>query len=334
MAIKNFLSGLGALSLAFVVGCQSAPSTKTPSPLLPRRPSPPPVAKNPEVKIGGDQKEDDFSGAPLAEPQATPQQQSPDVPKKVALILGPGGGKAFAHVGVLKALQQQRIPIDKVVGLEWGALMGGLFAARGAVHDMEWKLYKMEQQNLPHPKGFFSSKGVGEESVNVMDGFLKDAFAKEDVSRSKVAFTCPSRSIWSGTVTWQTRGPYNEAVKRCLAFPPVFKAQGAFLAGASQATEAIERLVKEGYNIIIFVNVLGSAMPVAQENLPDNSIHVILWQEIRRALGEASKYNIDIVNVDTSAFPIARFDGKKDLIVLGEKVGGAAATALLTKYRF
>lgn len=345
MAVRNFSFGhvVASAALIFAIGCQSAPPVKsTPSPILPKRPSPPQVAKAPEIRIGGDQREDDFSGQPAPEPavpaaqQPAPQQPAanPDAPKKVAIVLGPGGGKTFAHVGVLKALQQQRIPIHKVVGLEWGALMGGLFAAKGAVHDMEWKLYKMEQQNLPHPKGFFGSKGVGEESLNVMDGYLKETFAREEVHSSKIAFTCPSRSIWTGVVSWQTRGPYNEALKRCLAYPPTFKAQGAFVAGASQVTEAIERLVKEGFNVIIFVNVLGSAMPVAQENLPENLIHVILWQEVRRAIGEASKYNIDIINVDTSAFPIARFDGKKDLVVLGEKIGGAAANALVTKYRF
>ncbi len=337
MAIKSSLFGLVAASLIFAVGCQSAAPVK-PSPIIPRRPSPQPIAKAPGVTVGADQPEDDFSGIPSPEPKvdqppATPPA-TPDTPKKVAVILGPGGGKTFAHVGVLKALQQQRIPIDKVVGLEWGALMGGLFATRGAVHDMEWKLYKMEQQRLPHPKGFFTSKGVGEESASVMDGYLKETFGKDALTSSKIPFTCPSRSVWTGVVNWQTRGPYSDAVKRCLSFPPVFKAQGAFLAGASQATEAIERLVKEGYNVIVFVNVLGSAMPVAQENLPENLIHVILWQEVKRAIGEASKYNIDIINVDTSAFPIARFDGKKDLVVLGEKVGGAAARELILKYRF
>ncbi len=88
-------------------------------------------------------------GAP---PIQTPQDEAPSAPsansaRRVAVILGPGGGKSFAHVGVLKALQQQRVPIEKVVGLEWGALMGGLFAIKGTTHDVEWKLYKLEQNN-------------------------------------------------------------------------------------------------------------------------------------------------------------------------------------------
>ncbi len=315
MALRNILCGLFAVNLLFLTACQT---TKPKRAGIPKRPQP---AK----PVLTDQKEDDFSG---------PEVLADDEPRKVALILGPGGAKAFAHVGVLKALQQRRVPIHKVVGLEWGALVGGLYALNGQVHDVEWKLYKMEQRNLPHPKGFFGSKGVGEESVNVMNAFLKESFGNGDISQSKVKFECPTRSIWTGVVTWQFKGAFNDAIKRCLVYPPVFKAQGTFLAGASQATEAIERLVKEGYNVIIFVNVLGSAMPVAQDSLSDHLNHVVLWQEVKRSLADAAKYNIDLINIDTSAHPIVKFNSKKDLIAMGERAGGEAAAQLIVKYRF
>ncbi len=328
MARRSISFFAAAVSL-FVLGCQSPGPARKPGPSVPSLPSP----GRPKAPDISDQREEDFPNPPdKAEPAPPPLPV--ETPKKVALILGPGGAKAFAHVGVLKALQQQRIPIDKVVGLEWGALIAGLFAVKGQVHDVEWKLYKMEQHNLPYPKGFFTSKGPGEESARVMDGFLQEAFGKDEIGRSKVDFACPTRTIWSGVVAWQAKGPYTEAVKRCLPYPPVFKTQGTFIAGASQLNESIERLIKEGYNVIIFINVLGSAMPVPQENLMENLNHVILWQEVKRALADASKYNIDIINVDTSAFPIVRFDGKKDLVVIGEKAGGAAAANLVSKYRF
>src|SRR5580658_9748240 len=41
----------------------------------------------------------------------------------VAVVLGPGGNKAIAHAGVIKALQENRIPIARIVGVEWGALV-------------------------------------------------------------------------------------------------------------------------------------------------------------------------------------------------------------------
>lgn len=272
---------------------------------------------------------------PTAPPPPAPPPR-PE-PKKVAVILGPGGAKAFAHVGVLKALQTQRVPIDKVIGLEWGALMGALFANKGQAHDLEWKLYKMEQAGLPRPTGFFGRRG--DETVKIMSDFLGDAFGRDDVSRAKIPYACPSRSLYTGVVTWQDRGAIADALKRCLPYPPVFKVQGTFLAGASQASEAVEHLAREGYNLIILVNVLGSAMPVAQDALLDNTNHVILWQEVKRAVAEAGRLsagniNVELINVDTSAFPIMQFDAKKDLVGLGESVGRTNAAALITKYGF
>jgi NTE family protein len=253
--------------------------------------------------------------------------------KKVAVILGPGGAKALAHVGVLKAFQQQRIPIDKVVGLEWGALIAALYADKGQVNDVEWKLYKMEQKGLPRPKGFFT-KRLGEDTVKVMDDYLQEAFGKTEVSGARIAFGCPSRSIWTGVVTWQSRGAMRDAVRRCLPFPPLFKAQGTVLAGASQATEAVELLRREGYNVIILVNVLGSALPVAQDSLLENLNYVILWQEVKRALHETSKYGVEVVNVDTSSYPMVQFESKKELVNLGESAGQSAANQLVNKYGF
>ena len=126
------------------------------------------------------------------QPHGEPSKQSPPPPahneaRKVAVILGPGGAKAFAHVGVLKAFQQQRIPIDKIEGLEWGALIGALYSEKAQINDVEWKLYRMEQRNLPLPKGFFA-KRLGEETIKIMDDYLQDAFMQDRFAQCQDRF--------------------------------------------------------------------------------------------------------------------------------------------------
>jgi predicted acylesterase/phospholipase RssA len=263
-------------------------------------------------------------------PQAPPASGS-EVQKHVAVILGPGGAKALAEAGVLKAMQQQRLPVEKVIGLEWGALVAALYADKGQVHEVEWKLYKMQQAHLPRANGFFKSSNP---TVRVMGDFLNDAFGKETVSASHVKFECPSRSLWTGTVVWQNRGSLKDAVRNCLPYPPVFRMQGSFIAGASQAREAIQKLASEGYNVIILVNVLGSAMPVSRDALLDNLNYVILWQEVKRAIAEASRFHVETIDVDTSAYPIMKFGAQRELIQLGEAAGNRAVSGLISKYGF
>lgn len=48
--------------------------------------------------------------------------------KTIGVVLGGGGGKGMAHIGVLKVLEENKIPIDLIVGTSMGAAVGGLFA--------------------------------------------------------------------------------------------------------------------------------------------------------------------------------------------------------------
>ena len=48
---------------------------------------------------------------------------------KTALVLGSGAARGLAHIGVLKILEQQRIPIDMIIGSSMGAMIGGAYAS-------------------------------------------------------------------------------------------------------------------------------------------------------------------------------------------------------------
>lgn len=57
--------------------------------------------------------------------------------KKVALVLGGGGAKGAAHVGVLKYIEQSGIPIDYIVGTSIGSIVGGLYSCGYRSDDLE-----------------------------------------------------------------------------------------------------------------------------------------------------------------------------------------------------
>jgi NTE family protein len=65
--------------------------------------------------------------------------QEPAKPR-IALVLSSGGVRGLAHVGVLQALEEQGIEVDFVVGSEWGALVGGLYAAGMTPEEIEQEL--------------------------------------------------------------------------------------------------------------------------------------------------------------------------------------------------
>src|SRR5450830_815944 len=84
--------------------------------------------------------------APLPAPLPAPQQPgatsvAPDAsikPRpKIALVLSGGGARGFAHIGVLRALQELRVPVDFVVGTSMGSVVGGAYAAGSSVEQLE-----------------------------------------------------------------------------------------------------------------------------------------------------------------------------------------------------
>src|SRR6056297_4125237 len=75
--------------------------------------------------------------------------------KTVGLVLSGGGAKGLAHIGVIKALEENDIPIDYITGTSMGAIVGGLYAIGYSPEEMEqlvlsddfrnWALGEIEQ---------------------------------------------------------------------------------------------------------------------------------------------------------------------------------------------
>jgi len=80
--------------------------------------------------------------AQQAEP---PQTQSRP---KVGLVLSGGGARGLAHVGVLKVLERERVPVDVIAGTSMGAIIGGLYASGMSAEQLERELMKVDWDGL------------------------------------------------------------------------------------------------------------------------------------------------------------------------------------------
>lgn len=72
-----------------------------------------------------------FSALESRAAEPTPQQRP-----KIGLVLSGGGARGIAHIGVLKVLEEMRIPIDCIAGTSMGAIVGGLYAAGTSPDDL------------------------------------------------------------------------------------------------------------------------------------------------------------------------------------------------------
>ena len=90
---------------------------------------------------------------------------------KVGLVLGGGGARGLAHIGVLKVLEQEKVPIDLLAGTSMGGLIGALYAAGISPADMEKEaMQRGRKRSLarlldlqPSPAGLVKGGRISEE---------------------------------------------------------------------------------------------------------------------------------------------------------------------------
>jgi len=152
---------------------------------------------------------------------APPPAAVQEVRPRIGLALGGGGARGFAEVGVLRVLEQEKIPIDLVVGTSVGALVGALYADTGSVLDAEFHAVAVEEEDLFDYRALSVLSGglvKGERLV----GFLEARLKHRTIEAMAVPFAAVATELRTGRTVAFDRGPVSRAVRASAAIPGVF----------------------------------------------------------------------------------------------------------------
>lgn len=250
----------------------------------------------------------------------------------VGVILGPGGAKSFAHIGVLQEMERHKIPVKAVAGLGWGALVGGLYALNGQVHEVDWKMAQIPKLNFSS-KTFFSRQKEPL-AVKEFDSYFNNVFKGKSIQRTKVPFACPYIAGTSGRVTLAKRGSARAHIKACWQYPPIFEINSVM--GAPFAlSEAVNFLISEGAELIVLVDVLGRADQKDFGKWEDGQWSWLVWTPVQEALKNSQYYGIhEKVVVDTTSYSMTDVEQRLRLIQLGKQESAAIFDKMVEKYDF
>jgi NTE family protein len=270
----------------------------------------------------------------------TPQQQAPQIPTtlppgenvKVGLILGPGGMKTWAHLGVLREFEKAGIPIRAVVGLEWGALVAAAYSVKGKTHDAEWQLMKLKKNDLPD-RGLLSSE-IEPSSIRTLNSYLTGIFANRPAESTEVPFACPSLFLENGKVAWWDRGLFTQVLAKCIPIPPMYEANGSWVAGAFRVEEAAAKLREKGANVIVLVNVLARGQILKGRKVKGEAAVQALWWDGVHHLQDGSKSVDWVVGIHTRNYDMLDFDARQSLVLFGQEFGAPAAKRIADTYGF
>ncbi len=137
---------------------------------------------------------------------------------RTALVLGSGGPRGFAHVGVLKALETQGIEPSLVIGASAGAIVGALYAARLSAREIEALALDLGVRQIADPAIWRPNRLIGRALQETIVNATKTARI-EDLPRPFVAVAA---SVSGGKLVAFTKGHLGAAVRASAALPSMF----------------------------------------------------------------------------------------------------------------
>ncbi len=136
----------------------------------------------------------------------------------VALALGSGGDRGFAHIGVIKALEAAGIKVDMVLGTSAGSVVGALYAGGFSGAELEKLALEMDREKLKDYD--FSRRGYvrGEQ----LQDFINRALHNRSIEQLDKSFVAVATELGSGKTVAFNRGNTGMAVRASSSIPGIF----------------------------------------------------------------------------------------------------------------
>jgi len=138
---------------------------------------------------------------------------------RVALALGSGGARGYAHIGVIEELRARGYQIVGVAGSSMGALVGALHAA-GSLEDFaQWATTLTQRAVLRLLDPSISAAGVLR-AGRILDT-VRDMLGGVTIEALPIPFTAVATDLLAGKSVWLQHGPVDEAIRASIAIPGV-----------------------------------------------------------------------------------------------------------------
>ena len=142
-------------------------------------------------------------------------------PPKIALVLGGGAARGFAHVGVIRVLEQEKIPIHMIVGTSVGSLIGALYASDPNSFNLEWLSFSIEKDDI-FDYSVLSAK-MGPVSGEHLEKFVQTKVKAKTIEQMKIPFYAIATDLNEGNTWVFEKGSVAKAVRASSSIPGIFQ---------------------------------------------------------------------------------------------------------------
>lgn len=287
-----------------------------------------------------------------AESPETKQVQRP----RIGVVFGGGGAKGAAHIGVLKVLEEQKIPVDYIAGTSMGAIVGALYASGLSARELEkvitaidWKDvfsgepdrrdrdYRRKREDYEILSGL--SVGIKGGKVAMPKGLIKDQKVNvlfemlmlhtsdiDDFDKLPIPYRAVATDLETGEMVVLKGGRLADAARASMsvpgAFPPV-ELDGRLLIDGGIVRNLPVDIVREmGADIIICIDVdkpLATRKDLGRSlSILNQMIDIMMKKNVKEQTKTLGPQDV-YINPDLGELSSGDFDKAAKIALLGEK---------------
>ena len=260
--------------------------------------------------------------------QPPPAPSPPPKSAKIAVVLGAGASKGFAHIGVLKVFEANKIPIHLIVGTSVGSFAGSLYAYGYDAFELQKLSFSIERTDIVDlilpDNGFIKGEKL-EEYINKM---VKNT----PLERLKIPFYAVATDVQSGEEVIFGVGNTGAAVRASCSVPGVFRpvriGDRMYVDGGVVSPVAVEAAKKYGADVVFAVDISSSVESPKPQGTIDTILQSINIMYSKLAANQLAKADV-VIKPNVGYISSSDFSKRHEAVLEGEK----AATEALPKVK-
>ena len=261
-------------------------------------------------------------GAQPTRPEPPTPRAAPRKPR-VALALGGGAARGFAHIGVIKALETSGIGVDVVVGTSAGSVVGALYAAGHGPFELQKLAIQLDEAAVTDWSLFDRGLIKGE----ALERFINTHVGGRPIEGLRRRFAAVATDLQSGEPIVFQRGNTGTAVRASSSipgvFPPVTIGGREYVDGGLVAPIPVRAARGLGADLVIAVDISGRPSGKTKAGSLDVLLDTI--SIMGGALGKTELAVADVlIRPELRGLPATNFQQRHEAILEGEKAGFAA----------
>jgi NTE family protein len=244
--------------------------------------------------------------------------QPPPKPAKIAIVLGAGASKGFAHIGVLKILESNKIPLHMIIGTSAGSFVGALYAYGYNAFELQKLSFAIEKDDIVDltipDNGFVKGEKL--------EAYINRTLRNAPMEKLRIPFYAVATDIQSGSEVVFGNGNTGTAVRASCSIPGIFRPVNIsgrmYVDGGVVSPVAVDAARRLGADVVIAVDISGDVATTAPTGTIDTILQAITIMNSKLSAIQLSRADV-VIKPRVGFIGSADFSKRHEATLEGEK---------------